>query len=720
MKQVVQHMQSGQTSVMDVPAPVAKPGTVLVRTAVSLVSAGTERSLVGFAERSLIGKAQARPDLVRQTLEKVRREGLLSTVEAVRSRLEQPFPLGYASAGTVAAIGEGVHGFSVGDRVACAGGGYAVHAEYAQVPQNLLAHVPDGVDLESAAFATLGAIALHAFRLGEGQLGERVAVIGLGLLGQLAVGVARSSGCTVFGVDLDRSRVELARKMGTHAVERDDAVDAATAVSEGRGFDLVLICADTPSDDPVALAGEIARDRGRIVAVGAVGLNIPRRAYFQKELHFQVSRSYGPGRYDPGYEEAGRDYPIGYVRWTEGRNLQAFVNLLAEGRIDVRPLISHRIPVEEAEAAYAIVAGRKDEPHLGVLLTYEPADTPPQSRLELPARALMPGKPRLGVLGAGNFAANVLFPILRGLKAVDLVGLASASGLSAGAAGRRFGFRYATTDPVKLLKDDSIDLIAVLTRHHLHAGQVAAALEAGKHVFCEKPLALTQEELDTVVEAYQAADRQLLVGFNRRFAPLLMKMRSFLAQVDAPRLMHYRVNAGPLPADHWLRDPTQGGGRLLGEVCHFIDSLTFLAGAMPVRVRAEGLRGSAGAAEDDLIVTLEFADGSLGTIHYAASGDRAFPKERIEVFGGGRVAVLDDFRRLETTAGGRRWVTRAWLRQDKGHRGIWQAFLGALERGDPAPIPFAELTAVTTATLAAAESLRSGRRGEMPVPSLGK
>ena len=709
MKQVVQDVRSGQTQVVDVPVPRAAPGTALIRTGASLVSAGTERTLVEFAGRSLIGKARARPDLVRQTLDKARREGILSTLDAVQSRLDQPMPLGYSSAGTVVEVSAGLVGVRAGDRVAAAGLGCAVHGEYAVVPMNLMAQLPDSVDFESGAFATVGAIALHGFRLAEPQLGDRVAVIGLGLLGLLSVGIARAAGCRVFGVDVDPARVARAREMGVEAVTRQGAEEAAAVFSQGQGFDILLICAHAASADPVDLAGALARDRAAVVAVGAVDLHIPRKPYYEKELRFVVSRSYGPGRYDPRYEEDGVDYPIGYVRWTEQRNLEAFLGLLAEGRLDVRPLITHRFPIERAAEAYDLITGRSGDPYLGVLLTYgQAAAAPIERRVLVSSSAAEPtAAVRLGALGAGSFASGVLFPALRRVRGVEPIGLATASGLKAENLGRRYGFRYATTEEAEILRDPAINTVAVLTRHHLHARQTVAALRAGKHVFCEKPLALSREELVDIGAALTESGRLLCVGFNRRYAPMAVRLREAFAQVHEPLLMHYRVNAGPLPPNHWLLDPAQGGGRIVGEACHFIDFLTFLANAVPVRVEARGLALGRRSPEENVVLVIEFANGSLGTVTYAASGARTFPKERVEVFGGGQAAALDDFRRLEIVAGGRRRTRRAWLRQDKGHRQLWQAFAQAVACGGPPPIPTEHLMAVTLASFAAVESLRA-------------
>jgi predicted dehydrogenase len=725
MKQVLQNLRSGETTVADVPVPTPQAGQALVRSAASLVSAGTERMLVEFAEKSLLGKVRSRPDLARQVLDKARREGILTTLDAAFNRLEQPMPLGYSSAGTIVSLGEGMSGFHAGQRVACAGGGYAVHAEYALVPRNLLAPLPDPVDFESAAFATLGAIALHGFRLAEAQLGERVAVIGLGLLGLLAVGIAQAAGCQVFGVDLDPGRVALAEHLGARAVRRDQAEEAAASFSHGLGCDAVLICADTPSADPVELAGAIARDRARVVAVGAVGLQMPRKVYYEKELTFLNSRSYGPGRYDPAYEEGGLDYPPGYVRWTEGRNLEAIVELIASERLDVQPLITHRFPIDQAPQAYELITGKSGEPFLGVLLTYPGGDETPEGetgpaalpsiRKPVPGGTLRETKPldavRLGVLGAGNFATAVMLPALKKIPGVELVGVASASGMSAQHAADKFGFHYAASEADQVIQDPQVNTIAVLTRHHLHYPQVLAALAAGKHVFCEKPLALNEAELQDIEAALAGESAPLLmVGFNRRFAPLARQLNAFLEGRSEPLVVHYRVNAGYIPLSHWLHDPQQGGGRIIGEGCHFVDFLAFLTGAVPTSVCAQALPDSGRYREDNVVLTFGFPDGSLGTVSYLANGDKSFPKERVEVFCGGRVAVLDDYRSLETVHAGRRRVQRSRLAQDKGHRAEWEAFAGALREGGPPPIPYAQVFGVARATLAAVQALRSGAR----------
>jgi predicted dehydrogenase/threonine dehydrogenase-like Zn-dependent dehydrogenase len=718
MKQLLQNIRSGETLVSDVPVPTPQPGEALIKTAASMVSAGTERMLVEFAEKSLIGKARSRPDLVRQVLDKARREGVLTTMEATFNRLEQPMPLGYSSSGIITALGDGMHGFRVGQHVACAGGGYAVHAEYVTVPRQLLTPLPDPVDFESAAFTTLGVIALHGFRLCEVQLGERIAVIGLGLLGLLAVQIALAAGCQVLGVDLDLGRVELAKTFGSKAVLREQAEEAAASFSRGRGCDAVLICADTSSDDPVELAGLIARDRARIVATGAVGLHLPRKIYFEKELTFLNSRSYGPGRYDLGYEEGGHDYPIGYVRWTEGRNMEAVVDLLASGSLDVHPLITHRFSIENAPTAYELITGKTGEAFLGVLLTYphesELSAVHPVASIQNRQKTVssprnkLAGPVKLGVLGAGGFATAVMLPALKKVPNLELIKIASGSGLSAQKAAERFGFPSASSQEDEVIQDPSINTLAILTRHHLHASQVLACLRAGKHVFCEKPLALNETELSEIENELAApGSPYLMVGFNRRFSAMAQNLQAFFQGRQEPLAVNYRVNAGYIPLSHWLHDPRQGGGRIVGEGCHFIDFLSFLVGQVPISVSAQALPDQGRYREDNVVLTFTFPDRSIGVVSYLANGDKSFPKERVEVFCGGSVGVLDDFRSLELISKGRRKKTTSRLRQDKGHLAEWLAFAQVLSLGGPPPIPYDHLFGVMRAAFASVTALRT-------------
>lgn len=729
MKQVLQDARSGEITVAEVPAPQLLPGCLLVRVAASVVSAGTERASVEFSRKSLLQKAQARPDLVRDVINKVRRDGILSAVQAVRSRLDQPQVPGYSSAGTVIAVGEGVTDIQPGDRVACAGAGFAVHAELACIPRLLAARIPipttadlEAVSFDDAAFATLGAVALHGIRTSEAKLGDLVAVIGLGLLGQLTVQLLKAAGCHVLGMDIDAARAGLARSLGADAVavSTADFRDICAEASRGAGVDSVLITAETSSSDPVNLAGAVARDRAVVVAVGTVGIDIERKAYYEKELDFRISRSYGPGRYDTAYEQKGRDYPIGYVRWTETRNMEAFLHLLSQRSVTVGPLITHRFPVERAQSAYELITGRTGEPFLGVVIQY--SGTCDESRsLELvrkssaamPAAGTWPSGISVGFLGAGVFAAGTLIPALKASSDTKLAGVCTATGVHAHHAGQKFGFGYCTTDETRLIHDPAINAIVIVTRHHFHANQVIAALAAGKHVFCEKPLCLSEAELRSIVRAYLNSDSaqrtELMVGFNRRFAPMTARMKSFWAGVSEPLALHYRVNAGFLPCDHWVNDPEQGGGRILGEVCHFVDLLMFLAGSPIVEVEARAVGNSPRYSGDNVLVSLRFANGSEGTISYLANGDRAFSKERLEVFGGGAVAVLEDFRRLELSRNGKKQTIRARWRQDKGHRAEWAAFARSI-REQRAAIPFDELVCSTLATLRVQESVATGKR----------
>ncbi len=713
MKQLLQSMKTGKTIIEDVPIPSVKPGFALVQNAASLVSAGTERMLVEFGEKNLLQKVRSRPDLAKQVIDKALREGIFTALGAAFNRLDQPMTLGYSCAGTIIEVGEGLKGFKPGDRVACAGGGFAVHAEFALVPQNLMAHIPASVDFDSAAFSTLGAIAMHGFRLAQPQVGERVAIIGLGLLGLLAAGIARAAGCNVAGVDLDPERVKLAESLGYPSVQRENAETFFTEKSDDSGWDVVLICADTPSSDPVELAGKIARDRGRVIAIGAFGLNMPRKPYYDKELNFMVSRSYGPGRYDLNYEEKGVDYPAGYVRWTEGRNLQSFLDLQGNGLLDVHPLISHRIGIEDAARAYDLITGKLTEPFLGVLLTYPEAHPDLATRrtvfLAQPSIKTGDGLPGLGVLGAGMYANSTFLPSVKKIGGARLVGIASGTGLNARYASGKFGYEYSTSESEKIFADENVDVIAILTRHNQHSPQIIEALQRKKHVFCEKPIAIDRAGVEAVFDQLNQPEQPVMtVGFNRRFAPLAVAMKRFLDGSDQPGMVHYTVNAGVLPLNHWLHDPLVGGGRIIGEGCHFIDFMTWLSKSLPVSVSTTGLPDGSQFHEDNVDITVTFSNGSIGVLSYLANGDKSYHKERCEVFRGGRVAVLNDFRRLDMVYNGRKSSQRSSFRQDKGHQAAWGAFLQGVKDGAP-PIPYDQIHAVSLCAIAAVESLHTGK-----------
>lgn len=707
MKQLLQNIKTGKATIEDVPMPTPREGQALVKVETSLVSAGTERMVVEFAEKSLVGKARSRPDLVKQVLDKARREGVVNTMQAAFNRLDQPMALGYSSAGTIIALGKNMSGFKVGQRVACAGGGYAVHAEYNVVPKNLLTPLPKNVDFESAAFTTLGAIALHGFRLAEPQLGENVAVIGLGLLGLLTIQIASAAGCNVLGIDLDPKRIALASSLELEAVSRQRAESTSQLFTANRGFDVVLICADTPSNDPVELAGIIARDRARVVATGAVGLTLPRKIYYEKELSFINSRSYGPGRYDSNYEENGQDYPLGYIRWTEGRNFQAVVDLMESGKLKVKPLITHRFPIEKATQAYDVITGKKKESFLGVLLTYPTGKTKEEKKVVFPSIVNRKSSiVNLGVLGAGLFANSVLLPAIKKVDGIQLIGIASSGGLHAQHAGKKFGFKYATSSDDEIINDPNINTVAILTRHDSHTELVVKALKAGKHVFVEKPLAINSEQLSVISKQLRKTDNCLLMtGFNRRFAPLAQSLQSQISSLQSPLHAHYRINAGYLPPDHWTQDPNLGGGRIIGEACHFIDFITFLVGATPISVTAHALPDCGKYSEDNVSMTFTFPDGSIGVVDYLANGDKSFPKERVEVFCGGTVAVLDDFVSLQITKDGKMKEERG--AQDKGWVNEWKAFVKSIREGGEPPIPYEQLIGVTNSTYAVVESLRT-------------
>lgn len=708
-------MRDGATRVVDVPIPSTKKKTALIETACSLVSAGTERKLVEFAEKNLVGKAASRPDLVKQVLTKVKREGILPTIEATFNKLDQPIALGYSSAGTILEVGEGLTGFKTGDRVACGGGNYAVHAEFAIVPQNLIVKIPDNVDFESASFTTLGAVAMQGFRLASPQVGESVCIIGLGLLGLITVGIARAAGCNVFGIDLSMQRVKLARSMGVHAVSRENCENNASTFTGGMGFDHVLICADSQSDDPIELAGTLARSKGNVVSVGVVGLHIPRKTYYEKELDFKVSRSYGPGRYDTSYEEGGVDYPYDFVRWTEGRNMQAFVDLLGSGRLDIRPLISHRFEIENAEKAYDLITGKSHEDFLGVLLTYPKKSAAGIKEKKVTFSPIHPStdKIKIGALGAGNYASATFLPAVRKSKKGDLVGIASAAGLTATSAAKRFGFRYASSNELEIINDPEINTVIVMTRHNSHAREVMELLKAGKNVYCEKPLALKEEELVELEKLLRKPGLPLLtVGFNRRFAPLAVAMKTYFSSINEPLHMHYRVNAGFLPSNHWLHDPVQGGGRIIGEGCHFIDFLSFLTGETPIAVFAYALPDGGKYHQDNVSMIFRYPNGSTGVIEYLANGNKSFGKERIEVFGSGKVAVLDDFRSLDLISESSHISKRSLLGQDKGHKAAWMAFCEGIQNGKPT-VDYTHLIGVTRSSFAVMKSLETGKEIEI-------
>ena len=698
MKQIQQSLKTGATEVADVPCPQAGAGQVLVRTHASLVSAGTERMLVDFGKANWIDKARQQPDKVRMVLNKIGTDGLVPTVEAVMRKLDQPLPMGYCNVGEVVSIGRGVTGFAVGDRVASNG----KHAEFVAMPVNLCALVPAAVDDDSAAFTVIGAIALQGIRLVVPTLGECVVVTGLGLVGLMTVQLLRAQGCRVLGLDFDPTKLALARKFGAETVDLsagDDPVAAAERFSRGRGVDAVIITAATKSNEPVHQAALMCRKRGRIVLVGVAGLELSRADFFEKELTFQVSCSYGPGRYDPAYEEKGQDYPVGFVRWTEQRNFEAVLDMLASGQLDVTPLISHHFPIDQAEAAYALIGS--SEPSLGVLLQYPhtgPSGSSADSTLRVVAQSKQ-SKVVIGFVGAGSYAGGVLIPAFAE-TAARLKTVTSATGVSGSHVARKHGIEFSSTDNEALLADREVNALVISTRHASHARWVCAALGAGKHVFVEKPLAMTIDQLTEIEHATSEVAKRgegalLMVGFNRRFAPQVQRIQQLLRGASGPKSFVMTVNAGAIPASHWTQDPEIGGGRIIGEACHFIDLLRFLAGAPIVSWQRQMMDSN---TTDTLGIQLRFADGSIGTVHYFANGPKSFPKERLEVFASGRVLQLDNFRKL-TGFGWPGFKKMNLWRQDKGQKACVAAFVRAIESGGVSPIPLDELLEVARVTI---------------------
>lgn len=721
MKQILQSLSSGSTSVSNVPVPHLPPGGLLIGTRHSLVSAGTERMLVEFGRSGWLARARQQPDKVRMVLEKARTDGMAATFEAVQSKLDQPLPLGYSNVGVVQAVGQDATGFAVGDRVVSNG----PHAEVVTVPSTLCARIPDSVSDEQASFTVLGAIGLQGIRLAAPTLGECVVVTGLGLIGLLTVQLLRAQGCRVMGIDPDAERRALAQSFGAELAVNPidgDVSGGAERFSRGRGVDAVLITASTRSNEPVSQAAHISRKRGRIVLVGVTGLELSRADFYEKELSFQVSCSYGPGRYDPNYEEKGNDYPVGFVRWTEQRNFEAVLDMMAAGAIDVAPLISHRFDLDQAEQAYEVLAS--GESSLGIVLRYpgfdENADDDGRADRVVIANGATDNPPagtgRVAFIGAGNYAGRVLIPAFKAAGA-DLQLIVSGGGVSAAHYGRKFGFAEAGTDWRSAISDSALDTAVIATRHDAHARQVIAALEAGKNVFCEKPLCLTLDELAEIENALDKARQAdpeaetrspiLMVGFNRRFSPHVLKMKALLSSVNEPKAFVMTVNAGMIPSDHWTQDPAVGGGRIIGEACHFIDLLRHLADSPIEGADIVTLGPSPGMAirDDKATIVLRFEDGSTGTIHYLANGHKSFPKERLEVFCAGRVLQLDNFRRLRGWGWSGFSRMNLW-RQDKGQINCVKAFMRSVAGKSTPAIPIGEILEVSRVSIELADRSR--------------
>ncbi len=711
MKQVLQNMANGSTTLVEAPAPQCSSSHLLIQTSTSLISAGTERMLVGFGKASYLHKARKQPDKVKMVLEKVATDGLITTIEAVQSKLAKPVPLGYCNVGVVTEVGAGVEGFQPGDRVVSNG----PHADVVKVPVNLCARIPDAVDNESATFVVVASIGLQGIRLAHPMLGESFVVTGVGLIGLLTVQLLRAQGCRVLAIDFDESKLALARQFGAQTCNPnlgEDPVAAGLAFSRGQGVDGVIITASTTSSDPVTQAARMSRKRGRIVLVGVAGLELNRADFYEKELSFQVSCSYGPGRYDPNYEERGQDYPLAFVRWTEQRNFEAVLDMLASGQLDMKPLITHRFAFEDAPKAYETLMVEKTG--LGILLHYtSPASQRMVRQVTLKSSTtFIAQRPVMGFIGAGNYASRMLIPAFKAAGA-QFHTIVTAGGINGVIHGEKAGFAKASTDITALLTNPSINTVAIVTRHDSHSRFVAKVLQSGKHVFVEKPLAIDYEGLALVQAAYEAeqaknpqGSAQLMVGFNRRFSPQVQKIKALLSTVKEPKSFIMTMNAGAIPANHWTHDSNIGGGRIIGEACHFIDLMRFLASSQIVSVQARCMGYAPGVAvtEDKASITLGFEDGSFGTILYLTNGAASFPKERVEVFTAGRVLQLDNFRKLKGYGWPGFTKMNLW-KQDKGQNACAEAFLRAVEKGVPA-IPGDEIFEVARVTIQVAELLR--------------
>ncbi|MCF6806994.1 bi-domain-containing oxidoreductase [Thiotrichales bacterium 19S9-12] len=704
MKQILQSLKTGETVVEDIPCPKNTNGSLLIETTNSLVSAGTERMLVEFGKASLLGKVRQQPDKVKMVLEKIKTDGLATTLEAVKAKLDQPISLGYCNVGKVVEVSNCVDGFDIGDRVVSNGN----HAEVVRVPRNLCAKIPDNVTDEEASFTVLGSIALQGIRLSKPTLGECYTVIGLGLIGLITVQLLRANGCRVLGIDFDTKKCALAKEFGAEVINLSDGGDPITAAelfTKGQGIDAVIITAATKSNEPLHQAATMCRKRGRIVLVGVIGNEFSRADFYEKELSFQVSCSYGPGRYDDNYEQKGYDYPVGYVRWSENRNFQAILDMMSVGSLDVRPLISHRFEFNDANKAYGILENESSA--LGILLSYETEKSNNKFKREITLNHTAIKKEALsvGFLGAGNYASRTLVPAFKQTD-VNLKSIVSSQGVTTKLVAKKAGFSQSLTDEHLLYQDNDLDLIVIATRHNQHARQVISALDANKHVFVEKPLALTLDEVEQIKSAYTKADNRLLmVGFNRRFAPQVQTIKRLLDQEKMPKSFIMTVNAGDIPKEHWTQDKCVGGGRIIGEGCHFIDLLRFLAGSPITLFSAHAINQVSGISDDKAMITLTFADGSCGSIHYLANGHKSFPKERLEVFSNGKILQLDNFRKL-TGYGWQGFKKQNLRKQDKGQHNCVNAFIDAIRNGDSAPIPFNEIVEVAQISIEIAERLR--------------
>ncbi len=710
MLQVVQYQKDGQISIEEMPIPQCPENGVLVRNLFSLISAGTERTSVSNTQSSLLQRAKKQPDQVRLVLDFLKKDGILSTINKVRSKLDSYKNLGYSTAGVV--VESRCDELKPGDRVACAGAGFAVHAEVVAIPKNLVAKIPDGVGFDEAAYTTLGSIAMQGVRQTDMRLGETVAVIGLGLLGQLAVQMLKASGCCVIGMDINESLFDNAKKFGCDYVCRSsaDSVKSIMAYTGGIGCDAVLIAASSSSNEPAELALKIARKKGRVVVLGAVSMDLPRSPFYEKEIDFRISCSYGPGRYDDNYEINGNDYPPAYVRWTENRNMQAVLYLMETKKLDVRSMTTHTFNLNEAPKAYDLITGKTQEPYLGILLNYPERSGAMIRQLPIPANVQPVKAVSLGFIGAGTFAQGYLLPVLKS-QDITMHSVSTATSVNALTAGKKFGFANCTTDSDSIINDDNVNLLFCATKHDSHADYVVKSLNKSKAVFVEKPLAANRQQLEAIDAAVQSGNDRVMVGYNRRFSKPFTDIKKFFGDRKQPMLINYRVNAGKLPLSHWVYSESQGAGRIIGESCHFIDCLMYLTGSSPVRVFAECISAHTQDlySSDNTIITIKFSDGSVGSVHYYSNGDNSVPKEYCEVFCEDSTAIMRNFTEVEYSRGGKTRKTSYDGR--KGHKEEVEAMVKAVSRGEAMPIPYSQLRDVSLVTFAALDSLDTG----MPV-----
>ncbi|MEO6814432.1 MAG: bi-domain-containing oxidoreductase [Ginsengibacter sp.] len=708
MKQLIQNFKTGKLYVDEVPLPSISEGMVLVENKFSLISSGTEKGTVKIAKANLLGKAKQRPDLVAQVLQNIKKEGLFATINKVKTKLDSLKALGYSTAGTVLASLDKNGAFQPGDRVACAGQDYASHAEIVAIPQNLVVKIPGNVSFEEAAFTTLGAIALQGVRQAEPKLGEKVCVIGLGLLGQITGQLLKANGCDVFGIDLSEKLIILANEFSaSKALNRNDQnlLAACDNFTNGNGFDSIIITAAAPTNDPIILATEISRKKGKIIVVGAVKMDVPRDPFFyRKELELKISCSYGPGRYDVNYEEAGNDYPLAYVRWTEQRNMEAFLNMVSKGMVDVKPLITHTFSIDEAEEAYEIVLGKNPQPHIGILLKY--VDNVKKNITFKRLKNQPIKKLNVGFIGAGSFAQSYLIPNVKSFGA-SLDTVVTSKGITSKNVAEKFGFNVCSADLNDVLENKDINTVFIATPHSSHSTQVIQSLKAGKNVFVEKPLAISEEQLNEIISAKTINNFPLMVGFNRRFAPICVAIKKEFENTSEPLIINMRVNAGFIPKDHWTQIPEIGAGRIIGEMCHFIDLMQFFSGSDPVKVYADCIQSNNNKLkpDDNIAIVIKFKDGSIGNLIYVANGDKSLPKEHIEIFGAGKAAVINDFQNGNLFSNNK---CRTLKSSGKGHQQEVEAFLSALNEGNDAPIDFRSICLTTITTFKIADSLKTG------------